>query len=122
MQATSGKYVELFTGDSKALNVIVVDDNGNAIDLTNASVTWQLAVKNWKSDPAAVPIITKSSATAGQITLASGSFTVNIVSADTAGLTEGNYYQEAQVTLSDGTIGTPLTGTVKIKPNLIAPY
>jgi hypothetical protein len=80
-----------------------------------------LAANNWKSDAAATAIITKSSATAGQITLAAGSFTVNIVSADTAGLTEGSYYQEAQVTLSDGTIGTPLTGTVKIKPNLIAP-
>jgi hypothetical protein len=121
MQATSGKYVELFTGDSKAFMVNVVDDNGNAIDLTGASVIWQLAANNWKSDPTAMALLVKDSTNAGEILLAAGSFTVNIASGDTAGMTEGTYYQEAQVTLSDGTVGTPLTGTVKIKPNLIAP-
>jgi hypothetical protein len=42
-------------------------------------------------------------------------------SADTEGLKAGGYYHEAQVTLSDGTVGTVLGGAFKVRANLIAP-
>jgi hypothetical protein len=122
MQTTSIQSLEMFAGDTRALTFSVVDDSGNSVNLTGGVVVWQLAASNWRIDPTVAPMLTKSSATAGQVTLANGSFTVNLASVDTQGLTEGNYYHEAQATLADGiTIGTPVSGKIKIKKNLIAP-
>jgi hypothetical protein len=109
---------ELYAGDTRDLIVSVVDQDGANVDLNNGTVLWQMAPTKWQDDPEAV-LISKTSQ-AGQITLANGSFTVHLLSADTEGL-EGSFYHEAQVTLVDGTIGTTLVGKVKIKPNLIAP-
>lgn len=121
MQSTGVHLIEIFAGDTRAIVVPVVDDAGNVLDLTGGSAIWQLAALDWKTDPSAVPLVTKTSA-AGQITLGNGSFTISLLSADTVGLTEGMYYQEAQVTLADGvTVGTPLSGKIKLKSNLIAP-
>jgi hypothetical protein len=120
MHTTSVQSFDLFAGDSRALTFTVVDDSGNNVDLTGASAIWEMAPLNWKSS-AASPLLTKTSA-AGGITLANGSFTLKLASTDTEGLTEGSYYHEAQITLADGiTIGTPLSGRVKVKSNLIAP-
>jgi hypothetical protein len=120
MQTTSVQSFEMFAGDTRAITFTVIDDNGNSVDLTGGSVTWQMAASNWRSDPSILPLLTKHSPTA--ITLANGSFTVNILSTDTVGFTEGSYYHEAQVTLADGvTVGTPIHGKIKVKKNLIAP-
>jgi hypothetical protein len=120
MHTTSVQSFDLFAGDTRALTFTVVDDSNNNVDLTGGSMIWEMAALNWKSSGAS-PVLTKTS-TAGDITLANGSFTLKLASADTQGLAEGSYYHEAQVTLADGvTIGTPLSGRVKVKSNLIAP-
>jgi hypothetical protein len=97
------------------------DAFGTPVDLTGGRVAWQLARASWKTDPTA--LITKSSLNAGEITIgaAPGNFIVHVRSADTVGLAAGSYYHEAQVTLSDSTIGTVLGGALKIRANLIAP-
>jgi hypothetical protein len=121
VRTTSIQSFEMFSGDTRAIVILVVDDQGNSLNLVGGSATWQLAAANWRSDPTATPLVTKTSA-AGQITLANGSFTINLASADTVGLIAGSYYHEAQVTLADGiTVGTPLSGKIKMKSNLIAP-
>ena len=80
-----------------------------------------MAKSDWKTNP--TPIVTKSSVNLGEITVgaAVGNFVVHVKSHDTEGLTAGSYYHEAQVTLSDGTIGTVLTGAFKLKANLVTP-
>jgi hypothetical protein len=79
-----------------------------------------LAKTDWKTSP--VAIVTKSSADVGEIEFGPvGNFVVHVRSADTQGLKAGGYYHEAQVTLSDGTVGTVLGGAFKVKANLIAP-
>jgi hypothetical protein len=66
--------------------------------------------------------VSKQSTLPGQIDLsATGDLVVHLVSADTEGMASGGYYHEAQVTLSDGRVGTVLTGKFKIKQNLIVP-
>jgi hypothetical protein len=109
---------ELYAGDTREVVVNVVDQDGIKVNLTGGTVLWKMAKSDWKTNPAAV-IVDKSSGV-GQIALADGSFTVHLLSADTIGV-EGSFYHEAQITLSDGTIGTPLVGKVKVKPNLIDP-
>jgi len=117
--ATPKTDFEMYAGDTRKLIVTVVDQDGIDVDLIGGSVTWQLAKSDWKKDPDASVLVTKTSG-AGQIELADGSFIVNLQPADTAGF-DGSYYHEAQVTLADGTVGTPLVGKVKVKPNLITP-
>jgi hypothetical protein len=114
-----GTDFEIFAGDTRDIIVNIVDQDGAAVDLTNGAVSWSAATNDWPVNTAAV-VISKTSITAGEIDLANGSFVVHLLSADTQGIA-GNFYHEAQVTLSDGTIGTPLTGRLKIKSNLIAP-
>jgi len=109
----------MFAGDTRDIVVSVVDQDGVKVNLGTASVIWKMAKSDWKTNTSAV-LITKNSS-AGQIGLADGSFTVHLASADTMTL-EGTYYHEAQITLADGTIGTPLTGKVKIKQNVIDPH
>jgi hypothetical protein len=111
---------EMYAGDTRDLVVTLTDQDGVAVDVTTGSVLWRLATKNWQSvdDPSAV-LISKTSVT-GQITLDVGKFTVHLLSPDTEGL-EGSFYHEAQVTLDDGTVGTPLVGSARIKANLIEP-
>jgi flavin reductase (DIM6/NTAB) family NADH-FMN oxidoreductase RutF len=113
------KNFEMFAGDTPQIVVTVVDQDGAMVSLTGGHVLWEMATQDWATNTDAV-IVTKTSDTA-QITLGYGQFTVHLLSADTVGLAGSSYYHEAQVTLADGTVGTPLTGTIKIKPNLIAP-
>lgn len=110
---------EMFAGDTREIVVSVVDQDGAMINTIGGVVLWQLAKSDWKKDPSTAVLITKTSSS-GQIDLADGSFTVHLLSSDSEAL-EGSFYHEAQVTLSDGTIGTPLVGKAKIKANLIAP-
>lgn len=113
---------EMFAGDTRKIVVALTDQDGANVDVSDGLVTWQMAASSWKNDPDpdAAVLLTKTSS-AGQIELANGSFTVDLQSDDTKGMNAGSYYHEAQVTLADGTIGTPIVGKVKIKANLIEP-
>jgi hypothetical protein len=110
---------EMFAGDTREIVFTVKDQDGIAVNLTSAVVLWKMAQSSWKIDLDAVVVVSKTSG-AGQITLGNGTFTVHLMSPDTVDL-EGSYYHEAQITLADGTIGTPVTGKIKVRPNLIEP-
>lgn len=110
--------VELFAGDSLDIYCSVKDPDGVAVDLVGAHAVYAIGKAVSDSDP----LITKSSTVLGQIDLTvTGNMTVHLLSADTQGKTSGSYYQEAQITLADGRVGTVLTGKFKIKQNLIVP-
>lgn len=101
-------------GDHKTLIVDVVDQSGAAVVITGATIAWRAARSLGKS-----AVISKTTSSGITITDGpGGEFSVTLSPSDTNSLV-GNYYHEAQVTLSAGTILTVLTGTMKINKALI---
>lgn len=107
---------EMFAGDTKILGVTAKDAAGEVVDISGATIRWQLA----KSVTTAALV---EKATGDGITItdgAGGAFDIELDNADTEGL-KGDHYHEAEVELADGTIATVLSGTVTIKRTLIKP-
>lgn len=105
-----------FAGDTKVVQITVLDADGDPVDITSATIKWQAARSLGKS-----PVITKATGGSGvSITdAANGVFEVTLSGSDTEDL-KGDYYFEAEVTASDGTISTVIAGTMKVTPVLIA--
>lgn len=104
----------MYAGDDKTLEVTLTDADGDPVDITAATIKWQCARSKGKASA-----ISKS--TSGGITItsaANGQFSVALSDTDTEDLS-GSFEHEAQVTFSDGTIATVLTGTMKIMPVII---
>lgn len=111
--SVSGQNHTMVEKETKVFTVDVVDqDDGAAVDLTSATITWR--VKEGST--------TKFSKTVGSgITLTSpttGRFTITLATGDTSGLS-GQYEHECRATLSDGTITTLFTGRLVVQPTLI---
>ena len=89
-------------GDDITLTITATDQDGDAIDLTGASITWGLKKK--LSDSSVT--LTKSTGGSGvTITNAtSGIFTVALDAADTTGLS-GDYIHESKITDAATKIG-----------------
>lgn len=105
----------MVAGDSKTLVISVKDAEGVAVNITDATVKWRAARSFGKT-----AVISKLTDSGIQITDGpNGQFTVTLDPTDTDEL-KGTYYHEAEVTFSDGTISTVLSGTMKINPALIA--
>lgn len=105
----------MVAGDSKTLVVTVKDAEGVAVNITGSTIKWRAARSFGKA-----AVISKTTSSGIQITDgANGQFTVTLSTSDTDDLL-GVYYHEAEVTASDGTISTVLSGTMKINPALIA--
>lgn len=106
---------QMVAGDTKYLVVTVRDADGVAVDLTGAGIKWQCARSFGKAS-----VLSKATGGSGiAITSASGGiFTVTLSPSDTESM-GGNYYHEAQVTASDGTISTVMFGTMKVNKALI---
>jgi hypothetical protein len=110
--------VELFAGDSLDIYCTVKDPYGVLVDLSTAQAIYAIS----KAVGDAEPLVTKESTASGEINLsATGDMVVHLRSDDTVGMAQGGYYHEAQITLTDGRVGTVLYGKFKIKQNLIAP-
>ena len=93
--------VVIFRGDSAELVVTVRDKAGNVVDLTGASIEWELA-----DDIIAPALLTTSSGAGLAVTDAAGGiFTVTLAPAETAALTRGAKYQEAKMTDAGGRVG-----------------
>lgn len=104
----------MYAGDDKLLTVTVTDEDGDAVDLTSATIKWQAAKSYGKSSA-----IEKDTTGGISITDASGGvFQVTLSDTDTEDLS-GNYVHEAEVTFADGSIATVLQGTMNIKPVVI---
>jgi hypothetical protein len=109
---------EMFAGDTKSLTVPVKDDDDVDVDLGGATVRWQMALTKWKKQDPPEPILSKISSDSDEISISGSTFVVHLDPDDTVTL-KGKFYHEASVVLSDGTVGTVLTGVVIIKQNLI---
>lgn len=101
-------------GDSKTLVVTVRNADGDAVNITGATIKWQAARSYGKAS-----VITKSTSSGISITDGTnGVFTVTLNTSDTDSLS-GIYHHEAELTATDSTKSTVLVGTMKINPALI---
>ena len=104
----------IWSGDDKVITVTVYDNDDVIVDITAATITWQLS-QNVNS----AALITKT--VGSGIALSdptNGQFTVTLDPADTASLS-GRYYHEAEITDSSGNVNTGLVGHATIKTDAI---
>lgn len=107
---------QMYAGDDKTLQVTVVDEDGDPVNLTAASIKWQATRSLGKTSA-----ISKTATAGGGITItdaSNGEFEVTLTAANTDGLS-GTYQHEAEVTFVDGTKSTVLSGTMNIIPVVI---
>jgi hypothetical protein len=103
-------------GDTKVLEVTVLDGDGEPVDITGTTIRWQLA--RLATDD--TPLITKSVGDGIAIVDgAAGRFDVTLDPEDTAEL-GGSYYYEAEIDDAD-VISTVLSGRATIDAALIKP-
>lgn len=107
------QHFEMHAGNRVDLNIVVTDtDAGGRKNLAGATIVWVLY-----DEATSTTALTKTTATVGDITDIdglNGLFTVALQPSDTASITPGVYYHEAEVTDSSGKPVTIFTGRVKI--------
>lgn len=109
----------MYVGDTKVLKVTVLDEDGNAVNITGVDIRWWMA-KNVKKLDADV-LIKKSTTDGISITDGpNGKFEVTIEPEDTETLKAGSYYHEAEVD-DAGVISTVMTGKATLTPTLVKP-
>lgn len=107
----SGNF-SLFAGDDKTLSVTLQNAAGTVVAITSSSIKFQAARRRGGTS-----VLTLGTATSG-VSITSGSggtFDITISAADSEPL-EGVYYHETEITFSDNTIATVLTGTMTVRP------
>ena len=104
----------MWSGDDKTITVTVYDNDDVVVDITGATITWELS-QNVDS----TALISKT--VGSGITLSdptNGIFTIALDPADTASLS-GRYYHEAEITDAAGDVSTALVGHATINTDAI---
>lgn len=110
---SSGNF-SIFAGDTKVITVTVQDDDGDAVTISSSTIEWRCI-----EDTNGTAALTKTTSDGISITDGSGGkFTITLTAGDTSFMS-GDYYHEAQITFSDSTIMTILTGTMTVVPSVI---
>lgn len=112
--------IELYRGDNRTFEVTVKDDDGNAVNITGASIKF--SVKERISDSGYK--FQKSSAQASEITItdaANGVYEVYLVPDDTQTLDIGSYEYDSQLTTSTGKVYTVVRGEFTILAEITRP-
>lgn len=104
----------MWSGDDKVITVTVYDNDDNVVNITGATITWQLS-QNIDSSALITKTVGSGIALSDPV---NGQFTITLEPADTASLA-GRYYHEAQITDSSGDISTGLVGHATIKTDAI---
>jgi len=106
------QMIELFSGDTKLINITVLDQDSVVVDLTGASVDFIIA-----KYPGHTALITKTIGSGVVLTdAANGIMDVTLLPADTESL-QGAYNFQCKVTDLSGRESTVLHGTVTILKN-----
>ncbi len=110
--------IEIKRGTTYPLTVTFLDANGDAIDLTGATVyfTAKLVESDIIVDDSSA-VITKDVTThldaAGSPSATLGITTITLTSADTT-INPGNYFYDITVKYATGVVNTPIEGKLKI--------
>lgn len=111
---------EVVSGNDKVINVTVLDEDGNAVDLSGSTIVWAVAI----SEKSKSTIFSYTSPTNITITDASaGKFRIDLEDTDTEALSiariKMDYYHEARVVSSGGKKTTVMVGTMTVLGNII---
>lgn len=96
-------------GDTQFFDVSVVDENGDAVDLTDSSIEYQLTNDDTTLTKTRDDDVTVTDAVNGE-------FEVALLPADTSTLSR-SYKHSVEVTDADGDVSTILSGTVYVTPD-----
>lgn len=112
----SSRYV---AGDYLELAVTVVDEAGDAVDISGASaIRYGISAIGPGGGPQGPALVTKSLGSGIAITNgAGGIFTVTLASGDTAALL-GTYFHEAEI-IVDGKVSTVFRGDITVAAQLL---
>ena len=111
--ATTGQNFTMWAGDTKEITFTITD----ATNLVGASAKWGLSLHT-AMNPL---LISKSSTDATQIVIDSTgtTFTVYLLSSETADLSETVYYHEAEVEDVAGNLCTVSVGEITMQSDLV---
>lgn len=98
-------------GDTRKLNVTIVDEeSGTPLDISSAELSWGFA-RNVRSEP----LVEKAVGSGISIVNGpAGSCRITINPADTQGR-KGKFYHELQVTETDGSVTTVMSGEMTLE-------
>lgn len=106
---------EMMSGDTQVLEYEVLDEDGVAVNITDATIEWVLTA----SRNSATALITKTTSSGIVITNGpSGIFQVTLLPANTTSLS-GIYYYEAEVTTTGNSVYTVSTGMATIEGDVV---
>lgn len=108
----------MHSGDTRRVRVTVEDSAGDPVDLTSSSISWSFSSDNTATGSQVVTYSLGSGI--ALIDAVNGIFEITIAPADTASVTAGKRYHEAELTESDGTVTTVVTGTITFEDDLVA--
>lgn len=116
---SENQTIEIWRGDSHTITIPVRDGDGNAVNLTGATARWWVG-KSVNSTGTNVLIQKATGGSGITITSDAGLYTLNITvnPSDTEDLRPGDWYHEAEVTLS-GVVSTVTVGTFTLNADLV---
>ena len=109
--------LELFRGDAWIIVVTVVDENGDAVDLSNA-IQALFSVKANKDDTAYILEHMEGVITSPE----NGEIKFTIRDNDTDALVPGDYWYDVEVTFNDDRIHTVVCDELEIKADITRPH
>jgi hypothetical protein len=118
MPATN-QNLTVYAGNDVTINIPVLDDSGNKVDLSGATVRWWMG-KSVTATGTSI-FLEKISPATITIDIATDVDTAVIAlhRADTKTIKPGTYYHECEVVDSSGNVTTVTTGQFILKPVLI---
>lgn len=105
--AETNQNFSMYQGETKNLVVPITKEDGTALDLTGATITWALRQRMTSTSN----LITKS--TPSQITVSGNTLTVHLIPSDTTSL-KGAFYHECKMTDTQGNVSELFTGLATI--------
>jgi hypothetical protein len=109
--------VQIFQGNDRTIDVTVRDATGNALDLTNATLDYQLSPR----DDESTQLVSLSDGGGINVTSAAdGELEIVLTNTDTD-LAPDIYVHELRVTLPSGKVFTVFHETVTVKNSLFVP-
>lgn len=118
MAATNDTIV-VYAGNKRTLRFTVVDEAGDAFDLTGYDVRWALSKYGQSGSYGTTAEVNKHSDNVDEITVASNVVDVVLVGADTAALAAGDYYHELEIVDAQDESLVVAVGDVELRNNVV---
>jgi hypothetical protein len=105
------------SGDTLRITVNVEDEDGNAVDIRNADIRFEIH----QDESSGAVVVSKDNVGGGGVTITdglNGTLKIEIEPSDTAALS-GRFPYEIEITDTSSDVATVVTGTISINDDLI---